>query len=75
MLGIVGLIWIIYHFICGILRLWTDDGCKIVEAEGSNVECECKHLTSFAVLMQYVKVRKEREKKKRKRKRKEKEKE
>ena len=35
---------------------WTDDGCKMVSVEGSNVECECEHLTSFAVLMQIVPV-------------------
>ena len=44
--------------------MWTDDGRKVVKAEGSNVECECKHLTSFAVLMQYVKVRREKREKK-----------
>ena len=35
---------------------WTDDGCKMVSVEDSNVTCECEHLTSFAVIMQIVPV-------------------
>ena len=39
------------------LQSLDSDGCQFVDVKGSNIECECDHLTSFAVLMQFVQVR------------------
>ena len=41
------------HVLIG--RLWSSDGCTTLENRGDNsVTCQCTHLTSFAVLIQFT---------------------
>lgn len=30
---------------------WADEGCKVIKTNKTHTECECNHLTNFAVLM------------------------
>ena len=31
--------------------LWSDKGCYVTNEFGTNVMCQCNHLTSFAILL------------------------
>ena len=33
---------------------WSDEGCKVVATNGTMTQCECNHLTNFAVVMRPV---------------------
>lgn len=33
---------------------WSDEGCKVVATNATMTECECNHLTNFAVVMRPV---------------------
>ncbi|XP_020288544.1 latrophilin Cirl-like isoform X3 [Pseudomyrmex gracilis] len=33
------------------LSSWADEGCKVIKTNKTHTECECNHLTNFAVLM------------------------
>ncbi|XP_072046490.1 adhesion G protein-coupled receptor L4-like [Amphiura filiformis] len=35
-------------------RYWTDEGCALMSLNGTHLECECNHLTIFAVLIQFT---------------------
>ena len=29
---------------------WSEEGCRLVKESGDEVDCECDHLTNFAIL-------------------------
>ena len=29
---------------------WSEEGCQLVKEDGDEVDCECDHLTNFAIL-------------------------
>ncbi|CAG0888741.1 unnamed protein product [Darwinula stevensoni] len=33
---------------------WSDEGCRVVTGNATHTECECNHLTNFALLMEPV---------------------
>ena len=33
---------------------WSTEGCSLVESNATHISCECAHLTSFAVLVDYT---------------------